>query len=372
MSNILARNPGGWTDNNGNAPPTDWNGLQYAHNYAAENEFSMVYAGADPTDRLKATVRFSGIATPGALSFYILNADDLTPATPLFEQTPIANGVDYSFDVTTLPADIRIVVAVTGSITPAVRTSGTMNITVPVEINCDCEDENPNQTLAELRTRVLRRIGASGMTAVPGPGMAELVDDFLQSSQEFLYREYSVLRTKRFFTWNLQQGVRFYDLSANADECTLKWDPRKVEWVGISGSDEWWQPLRCGIPPEVYSWNSIQGWPQLYEVRQCIEIWPAPDNQAWKLRIKGDFGLTPFTADGDKSTVDSEAIFLHALARMKAHLQQPDARNYESDCMRYIGNVTAGAHQTRRYVPGEVVVPNAIPPVWLPLNGGPP
>lgn len=241
-----------------------------------------------------------------------------------------------------------------------------------ISYNCECDDENTNETLGELRSRLLIRAGGGAQTMAPGPGMVPLLNDFLQSSQRFLYREYKVLRTKRFFTWQLEQGVRFYDLAANEDECTKKWDPRMVEWVGISGPDNWWQPLRCGIPPELYSWNTQQGWPQLYEVRQCIEIWPPPDAGGWKLRIKGDFGLEPFEADGDKTTIDSEAVFLHALARFKAHLQAPDARNYEADAIRYIGNLTAGAHLTKRYIPGDVAVPNAIPPVWLPLNGNPP
>lgn len=371
MSNLLASDPNGWTDFNGNAPPTDWNGFQYAHNFFTSGAFRLTYAGAAPTDRVKGKVRFTDIPTPGAYSFYVLNAADATPATPLFSQSPIANDVEYSFDVTTLPANIRIVLAPTGSITPATPGAGSMALFNDVSYNCECDDENNNQTLAQLRTRILRRIGGSGM-AIPGPGMTELVDDFLQSAQEFLYREYSVLRTKRFFTWDIQQGVRFYDLGANSDACTKTWDPRKVEWVGISGPDEWWQPLHCGIPPEVYSWNTVQGWPQLYEVRQCIEIWPPPDQGPWKLRVKGDFGLEPFAADGDKTTIDSEAVFLYALAQIKAHMTQPDAANYNAQALRYIGNLTAGSHQTRRYIPGEQATPNAIPPVWLPLHGAPP
>lgn len=238
--------------------------------------------------------------------------------------------------------------------------------------NCECDDPNPSQTLGELRTRMLRRLGFSANVEYPGPGMPELIDDFLQSSQEMLYRAYKVLRTKRFFTWDLQQGVRFYDLIDNVDVCQRKLDPRMIEWVGISNDTNWWTPLICGIPPECYSWNQVQGWPQRYEIRQCIEVWPAPDGNPWQLRIKGDFGLERFTQDTDKATIDSEAVFLHALARAKAHLGHPDAANYERDCTAYIGRLTAGAHLTRRYVPGAIEEPSIPPPEWLPLNGAPP
>lgn len=359
-----------------------------------------------------------------------------------------------------------------------------------MRINCDCIDENPNETLGELKTRMLIRLGGGAMTASPPPGMPELITDFLQSSQRLLYRQYKVLRTGRFFTWDLVQGERFYDLPDNAEaltlatpaapglvasgvggtlpagtygyvitavnangetepsigtsvvtagatstvtivfptvlpvqgvseqtawrvygrsgggteqllaevpvasanyvdtggaiqdvnppvinttyECLKRIDPRMIEWVGISDSGEWWQPIACGIPPEFYSWNQVQGWPQRYEIRQCIELWPAPDVGPWKLRIKGDFGLEAFSDDADKATIDSEAVFLHALARAKAHYQQPDASNCNTDAVTYIKNLVAGAHNTRRYIPGQGVAPNPVPPRWLPLENMPP
>jgi hypothetical protein len=238
--------------------------------------------------------------------------------------------------------------------------------------NCECDDENPSRTLAELRTAMLIRLGYAAMAAFPPPGMAELLTSFLQSSQLLLYRQYKVLRTKRMFTWDLLEGVRFYDLHLNADECQKKLDPRMIEWVGISDGTNWWQPIICGIPPECYSFNQVLGWPQRYEIRQCIEVWPPPAQGPWKLRIKGDFGLEPFSADADKCTIDDEAVFLHALARAKAHYAQPDAANYQTDAMTYIKQLTAGAHMTRRYVPGVVELPAAIPPKWLPLGDAPP
>src|SRR5690606_13447152 len=161
--------------------------------------------------------------------------------------------------------------------------------------------------------------------------------------------QYPVLRTERFFTWNMVQGTRFYDLDANRDVCTKKLDARMLSWVGISDGCDQWRPLVCGIPPECYQVSDQQGVPHRYDIRQCIEVWPAPDSDDYKLRIKGDFGLEPFEADEDQCTIDDEAVFLHALARLKAHQGDPDARNYQQDAIDYIGYLTAGAHLTRRY-----------------------
>lgn len=232
--------------------------------------------------------------------------------------------------------------------------------------NCECDDPNPSRTLAELRTELMRRAGMSVMTANPPPGMPEMLNSLLQSSQRMLYRQYPVLRTERFFTWDMVQGTRFYDLDANRDVCTKKLDARMLSWVGISDGCDQWRPLVCGIPPECYQVSDQQGVPYRYEIRQCIEVWPAPDSDAYKLRIKGDFGLEPFEADEDQCTIDDEAVFLHALARLKAHLGDPDARNYQQDAIDYIRNLTAGAHLTRRYVPGECPEPPLPKPIWVP------
>lgn len=234
-----------------------------------------------------------------------------------------------------------------------------------VNYNCQCDDPNPSRTLAELRRSLLKRIGKGAQTTNPGPGMNEVLDDFLQSSQRFLYRRYHVLRTERFFSWEMVVGQRFYDVDGNNDACPRKLDSREITWVGISDGDDSWRPLICGIPPECYTRPAILGWPERYEIRQCIEVWPAPSDANLRLRIKGHFGLEPFEADDDQCTIDDEAVFLHALARLKAHYRHPDAKNYEKDAMDYIGALTGGTHQTRRYVPGERQYIAPAPPQWV-------
>lgn len=230
-----------------------------------------------------------------------------------------------------------------------------------IELNCDCDDDYPSETLQDIRTFLMIRLGFAAMLASPPPGMTELLNSFAISAQNQLYHRYSALRTRRWFTWNLAAGVRFYDFDANNDACTRKLDPRKVVWVGVSQGDDVWRPLIQGIAPESYS-SRIQSIPDHYEIRQCIEIWPAPSDDTWRLRVKGDFGLDPFAANTDKTTIDPEAVKLHALAYAKAHYGQPDAANYATALTTYLGDLTAEAHGTRRYIPGAVEIPNAVPP----------
>lgn len=235
-----------------------------------------------------------------------------------------------------------------------------------VSYNCSCDTEHPSRTLAQLRTELLVRLGYAAQTTNPPPGMNALLNSFLQSANRMAYEQYPVLRTRRFFTWDLVQGVKFYDLDANEDECTKRLNPLKIEWVGLSDGQNWWRPLICGIRPEFYSWVDVEGFPTHYEIRQCIEVWPAPASSDYRLRIKGDFGLEAFSEDTDKPTVDDEAVFLMALARAKAHYGQPDAANYEADARRYIGNRVAGLHMTRRYIPNKPDYLPPTPPVWIP------
>lgn len=217
--------------------------------------------------------------------------------------------------------------------------------------NCDCGDTTGNRTLKQLRDDMMRRLGFGSQVNNPPPGMADLLNSFLTEAQELLYRRYDVLRTERFYSWSLQTGVRMYDLDANDETCTKRIDPRKVTWVGVV-RDNIWYPLICGIPPELYS-HTQTGWPQRYEIRQCIEVWPEPDETAGNLVIKGHFGLEAFAADTDKTTIDDRLVFLLALANAKAHYGRPDAGNYVSQLETMMQNLVAGSHQTRRYIPGR-------------------
>lgn len=241
-----------------------------------------------------------------------------------------------------------------------------------INVNCDCTDPTGEayQTLAQLRRRMLIRLGFAIQADSPPPGMASLIDDFVQSAQRVLMPKHRELRSERWFTWDVAEGDRLFDIDDNTEVCTKVLDPLKVTWVGIedaTGSEDGtWLPLTKGIDPMNYTIGAQQGMPSLYEIRQCIEIFPAAD-RAMRLRIKAHFSEMPFTADADKTSINSELVFLWALSHAKAHYGKPDAGSVRAEAVTLLGSLKAGRHLTARYVPGTVDVPNPVKPVFLPL-----
>lgn len=239
--------------------------------------------------------------------------------------------------------------------------------------NCACNDDTTGfATLAELRQRLMVRLGFAAQLAAPPPGMPELLTSFLQEAQVLIYARHPSARTERIFTWQMTTGERHYDLPANREQlpgnpegqCTRRLNPDRVTWVGVERDTRWYE-LRHGIDPQLYTSDRV-GWPERYEIRQCIEVWPVPDDSTMLLRIKGHFGLDPFTADSNRTTVDSTLVFLLALANAKAHYGQPDAGNYVGQFERHLGEIIAGTHRTARYIPGERPRYAEVEPVWIP------
>lgn len=134
--------------------------------------------------------------------------------------------------------------------------------------------------------------------------------------------------------------------------CGKTLDPGAVTWVGyeINGT---WTPLRAGIPNGVRG-SEVTGAPQCFEFRQCIEIWPPPAATEGNLVVKGHFGLEAFADDGDPTTIDSEAVFLLALANAKLHYRHPDANGYVQQYELRIRELVARSHTPgKRHIPGR-------------------
>lgn len=243
----------------------------------------------------------------------------------------------------------------------------------PIQYNAACVDNVvPTDTLANLRKRVLIRLGFANQAANPPPGMASLVNDFLMSGQTYLYRRYLQLHTKRLFRWKVNPLQRFYSLKDNDEDvlCNFQMDPLKsVEWAGIQDTRNVWYPLIQGIPPQLYTMVTKPWRPARYDIRQAIELYPAPD-QTYFLWIKGHFGLTRFTQDTDSTTLDAELVFLHALSNAKAHYGQPDANNIAAEANSYRAELIAGTHQTAHYIPGTIAVPPAVRPTLIQFDSG--
>lgn len=211
-------------------------------------------------------------------------------------------------------------------------------------------------TLLTLRQRILRRLGFAASVANPPPGMAELVDEFLASAQTQMVERFPDLVTERFFTWTMVPSPvqRFYETGADDEGATSPdyvLNPKDVTWVGVEDLNGTFLGLIEGIKPHFYTSESQPGLPSHYEIRQAIEVFPAPD-QAYKLHVKGRFKNLPFASDSDVTTIDPELVFLLALANAKAHYNQPDASIYFTQAQSHLGQLNAGMHGTARYVPG--------------------
>ena len=215
-------------------------------------------------------------------------------------------------------------------------------------------------TLKNLRDRVLIRLGFAAQLANLPPGMAALINEFLSSAQTQMAQRFPELVTERFYTWTMIAGTRFYSVSGDDEGVTVPdfiLDSLKITWVGIEDLNGAFLPLREGIAPELLTNADKEGLPRLYEIRQSIEVYPAP-NAAYKLQIKGRPKNFAFIADADVVTIDPELVFLLALANAKAHYNQPDASVYFTQATSHLGQLVSGTHGTKRYVPqpDEVVL----------------
>jgi len=234
------------------------------------------------------------------------------------------------------------------------------------DFNGSLIDTAPRATLAQLRTRLAVRLGyaANVSTGMFPPGFAEQLDDHIRSAHTALYRRYPALHTERWWRWTMPKGQRFYALDGAADALGQVPDPLRVTWAGISRDNESWRLLLGAVDP-LWFGSTQKGIPTHYTIRQQLEVWPAPDTGDWTLRLKAHAALPPLVNDGDQTTLDPEAVFLLALANAKAHQGDNDAEHYAGQANAYVHSLIAGAHHTRRYVPGE---PSPPPPVSRPVQ----
>lgn len=223
------------------------------------------------------------------------------------------------------------------------------------------------ETLAEMRFSVLCDLGYAARANNPPPGMATFIDNRLRRDQAFLYRKYPALHTKRFFSWAMTVGERFYGFRDNGDACAKKLDPLKIVGAYVEDLNGTWLRLARGIPPTFYTSASHNGLPARYTIRQEIEVFPAPD-QAYTLWVEGHFGLMRLTEDTDISTIDSELLTLWTTARLKSHYGQPDARDVLDQAQSYLRTIIGDSHGDKRYVPGAESVPAATRPLFLDLE----
>jgi hypothetical protein len=236
-------------------------------------------------------------------------------------------------------------------------------------MNCDCESESPYRTIAELTRDMMIGLGYAAQASNPPPGMSEEILYHLQRAQAQLIKKNPDLRTKRFFKWTTVADTRYYDLSANETTCGLALRPEGIEWVGWEDSNGNWQELIHGIRPAFYTSVSQNGNPSHYEVRSCLEVFPAPSTSGWKLWVKGEFAQTAFDNPEHKPIIDDEAVLLLALAMAKGRRNHRDKNDAYAQASNYLRDLKAGKHGTRRYIPNTKLPPPMTPPRMESFDG---
>ena len=139
--------------------------------------------------------------------------------------------------------------------------------------------------------------------------------------------------------------------TATPDELAIKLDSLAIHWVGAT-LDSVEYGLREGIPPSLLL-TSETGNPRYYQIRQCLEIWPAPAASSGTIEVRAGFKTTRFEQDADLPSVDDHLVFLLALANGKAHFKRPDAQLAVQEFEVHLRDVVAGSHGAKRYVPGH-------------------
>jgi hypothetical protein len=402
--------PEAWQDAGGNVPPFQYSNVPYNVNYPLNGDgrywfsanaanpistespitfigspvllstgsvnlqWSVVQAATDGSTPFLAYLTSGSVWTTATLTSagaqlggiqngqIVVPLNTLTTLAKLEFQVYTSGGISSA---TALP--YQVAVAVTRNVNEGL-TWDAPNPFDPINYNAACMDNVvPTATMSSLSARILVRLGFANQATNPPPGMALLVQDFLTSAQTYLYKRYLQLHTKRFFRWKVNPGQRFYSLKDNDEDvlCNFTMDPLKsIEWAGIQDTRNVWYPLIQGIPPQLYTMITKPWRPARYDIRQAIELYPAPDQTYW-LWVKGHFGLTSFINPTDTTTLDSELVFLHALANAKSHYGQPDANNIEAQANAYRAELIAGTHQTAHYLPGTIAVPPAVRPTLI-------
>ena len=125
-------------------------------------------------------------------------------------------------------------------------------------------------------------------------------------------------------------------------------DMRRIteQWVNDGST---WNEMIEGIPPNRFN-ETGQSWPQRYEWTDHLEIWPEPE-KSYVIYVKGHFGLMPFEADSDVTTIQWNLVYLNALGDAKGHYGQRDAGTYYRQLEVMLRRMNGKEHGNKRNIP---------------------
>jgi hypothetical protein len=206
-----------------------------------------------------------------------------------------------------------------------------------------------NKTLGELRGDLSARLGFGAAGANNG-ALVSILNNFLYTSQVELYWEYDWRALRVWVEGSVGASQVYVDFPAEIH-------PERVQWISIQYSNVWTPPLHRGISAEMYTSQDIEGVPTHWDMNSSsgtaqIEFWPQTD-AAYDYRVFGMAPLGALSDDSDRTTIDSDLVFLHALAGAKAHYRHPDAGYYTDLFARLMANQANKTWAKRVFNPGD-------------------
>ncbi len=219
---------------------------------------------------------------------------------------------------------------------------------------------------------------SSGAAPANGQQVFFTTDGALPTGLEAYVRHYVVNQSGATSELSLTEGGASIDTSGTqsgthtanvepAAACVFNLEPYKnIEGAWLVDLNNAWLPMVEGIPPTFYTTVVQPTLPSRFEIRQCIEVFPAPNVDGYYLYIKGHFGKAAFSADADKPTIDGTLVYLWALANALDYYGKPAAQGVASQAREHLGSLVAGTHGAKRYVPGVRPLPPAVMPIYTP------
>ncbi|MGZ6007674.1 MAG: phage adaptor protein [Rhizomicrobium sp.] len=150
---------------------------------------------------------------------------------------------------------------------------------------------------------------------------------FLQSTQEWLWEDFTWPHLRVHRNYKLQAGQYLYDVNANFDIDRIE----KIE-VKVSGR---WLPVDPGIDARHYALHDTELDQRASPVRRWriaeneqVEVWPIPDVDGVPATLEGHIKVTgirklrPLVADTDRCDLDDQLIYLYAAAKSSPATQE--------------------------------------------------
>jgi hypothetical protein len=226
-----------------------------------------------------------------------------------------------------------------------------------VPINPPTDDTVGLRTRAEIRASIYALMGWAVMAVAP-PGVEAFVNEQLRLAHALLWQRFPAIRLRRWFSWTLEAGERFYARTGN-DEQDVGHAEHSTAVLDAYGLVEAWLErdssrtrLVQGLPHAALA-REQSGQPTHFALHNGLELWPAPADGDSIVRVRGRCANTGLADDADLPGVPDDMVQLLALAACKRHHRHPDANDYIQMQEVLLNNLTAGSHGSQRYVPGE-------------------